>query len=205
MYISLAEFLMQIDKLLLIWIHNDSDSRLLDLIMPVLRNPFTWIPLYLAIAVYVYRKANYSFFLFVFSSLLVFALCDSISAQLLKPLFQRVRPCYNSELQLYIRNLIQCGGLYSLPSTHAANHFGLAFFWYNSISHTTGKKWQWLFIWAAFIGYAQVYVAKHYPSDIVAGALTGIIIAWPVLLLYKFILLEKYSFTGASIKRANSL
>jgi membrane-associated phospholipid phosphatase len=37
----------------------------------------------------------------------------------------------------------------------------------------TGRKWSWLWIWAAVICYAQIYVGKHYPFDILAGALAG--------------------------------
>ena len=60
-----------------------------------------------------------------------------------------------------------------MPSSHAANHFGLAAFWYFSIKKMSGKKWSWLWLWAATICYAQIYVGKHFPFDILAGSLTG--------------------------------
>jgi undecaprenyl-diphosphatase len=60
-----------------------------------------------------------------------------------------------------------------MPSNHAANHFGLAAFWFFSLRSITGKKWQWLWFWAAAVCYAQIYVGKHYPFDIVVGSLTG--------------------------------
>jgi undecaprenyl-diphosphatase len=60
-----------------------------------------------------------------------------------------------------------------MPSSHAANHFGLAAFWYWSIKSMTGRKWKWLSLWAAAVCYAQIYVCKHYPFDIAAGALFG--------------------------------
>ncbi len=37
----------------------------------------------------------------------------------------------------------------------------------------TGKKWYWLWLWAFLVCYAQVYVGKHYPGDILAGAVFG--------------------------------
>jgi undecaprenyl-diphosphatase len=37
-------------------------------------------------------------------------------------------------------------------------------------------KWVWLaWLWAALISYAQVYVGVHYPSDILGGAILGLI------------------------------
>jgi membrane-associated phospholipid phosphatase len=35
----------------------------------------------------------------------------------------------------------------------------------------------WLFLWAAAICYAQVYVGVHYPIDVIGGCLLGITIA----------------------------
>ena len=71
---------------------------------------------------------------------------------------------------------MDCGGRYSMPSSHAANHMGLAAFWYGSIAVITGRKWTWLWYWALAIGYAQIYVGKHYPFDVLAGSLLGYII-----------------------------
>jgi undecaprenyl-diphosphatase len=72
-----------------------------------------------------------------------------------------------------------------MPSNHAANHFGLATFWYFSIqtmragdqTDKSGVKkwWGLLFVWAAAICYAQIYVGKHYPFDILVGACTGLL------------------------------
>jgi len=50
----------------------------------------------------------------------------------------------------------------------------------------TGKKWGWLWIWAIAICYAQVYVGKHYPFDILAGALTGYITGMGMSRLFLF-------------------
>jgi undecaprenyl-diphosphatase len=105
---------------------------------------------------------------------------------LLKPLFGRLRPCHDPEVQSLLRGLVDCGGMYSMPSNHAANHFGLASFWFFSIRAMTGRKWHWLWVWAAAICYAQIYVGKHYPFDILVGSVVGFLTGWSTfrLLVY---------------------
>jgi membrane-associated phospholipid phosphatase len=173
---SLPDLIERIDKLLFIYIHNDSNSAVLDSMMLLIRNQYTWVFLYVFLLTYVYLKAKKVFWVFILFSLATFALCDSISAAFLKPLLGRVRPCHDPEVQAFVRNLLDCGGIYSFPSSHAANHFGLATFWFIFFQKINHSKWSWLFVWAAIIGYAQVYVGKHYPLDIVAGAMLGLLL-----------------------------
>ncbi len=166
-----------IDKIIFLIIHNDSDHKVLDSIIPIFRNANTWIPLYIFILYFSIKVGNVKAWQFILFTILTFAASDIISAAVLKPMFARLRPCHDPELRSLIRNIIPCGGLYSLPSSHAANHFALACFWYRAIFIMTGKKWKWLWIWASVIGYSQIYVGKHYPSDILAGAILGCLIA----------------------------
>lgn len=173
---SFFNWLDKIDTSLFILIHNDSDHAFLDKIMLLLRNPYTWIPLYCFVLWYVVKTDRKKALQFIILSLVTFAITDSVSSGLLKPFFGRLRPCCEPQLKGFIRNLIDCGGMYSFPSSHAANHFGLATFWFWSILLITGKKWNWLWVWAIAICYAQVYVGKHYPFDMVAGGFFGWIV-----------------------------
>jgi undecaprenyl-diphosphatase len=72
--------------------------------------------------------------------------------------------------------LDHCSGGFSFTSSHAANHFGLAMFLFMSLIPLF-KKYTWLFfIWAGIISYAQVYVGVHYPLDVLAGAMIGLVV-----------------------------
>jgi undecaprenyl-diphosphatase len=186
------ETLKRLDKLLFILIHNDSDHFILDNIMLAIRNPYTWIPLYAFILFYAIKKAGNRAWLFILLSILTFVITDGLSASVLKPFFARIRPCGDPELIPHIRNLIDCGGMYSFPSSHASNHFGLAAFWFWSVWKLTGNKWHWLWVWAALIGYAQIYVGKHFPLDIVAGALLGWVIGNTMAKAFEFIWESKF-------------
>jgi undecaprenyl-diphosphatase len=173
---SILKWLDRIDKVLFLLIQHDSDHSILDKVMPVLREPLTWVPLYLFLLYYSIRKAKNRAWLFILLSILCVAITDSVSGVLLKPLFARLRPCYDAELQVYIRGLTDCGGLY----------VGLAAFWYWSFYLMTGRKWTWLWVWALAIGYAQVYVGKHYPFDVLAGSLLGMVIGTGMAKLFEY-------------------
>ena len=77
----------------------------------------------------------------------------------------------------------------SFPSGHAAFFFGLATAYFLSKkirpegapqSGTIRRVSFWLFVAAALISLARVFVGVHYPSDILAGALVGIFSGWLV-------------------------
>jgi membrane-associated phospholipid phosphatase len=177
----------KLDKALFILIHNDADHPVLDNIMLLIRNPYTWIPLYVFFLFYFIKIAGHRAWLIIIISIISFAITDSLSASLLKPLIGRTRPCFDPALQPFLRNILDCGGRYSFPSSHASNHFGLATFWFWVIYNQTSKKWYWLFIWAAVISYAQVYVGKHYPLDVAGGALLGYLVGVLCTKIYEFI------------------
>lgn len=149
----------------------------LDDLMLLLRQPYTWIPLYLFFLLFFYSNCRKYLLPIVALSLVTFAITDFTSASIIKPFFERLRPCHDPTLQFAINNIAGCGGLFGMPSSHASNHFGLATFWFLVIKHTLNLRWFWLFGWAFIICYAQVYVGVHFPGDILVGALLGIAVA----------------------------
>lgn len=172
---SFWEILEAIDKNVFTFINVDASAPWLDGFMKLLRNAPVWIPLYAFMVYWVIRFGRPYAWQFILLTIVTFAFNDFVSAKVLKPWIERPRPCYDAELSLVMRNLVGCGGRYGFPSSHAANHFGLAMFWFYSIQLIRGQRWHWLWGWAFMIGYAQVYVGKHYPLDIVGGAVMGII------------------------------
>lgn len=153
--------------------------------MLLLRDAITWVPLYLFFLLFFYFNCRRYLAPIVIFSILTFAITDYTSAGIIKPLVARLRPCHDPFIHFKINNLAGCGGLFSMPSTHATNHFGLATFWYIVIQQTFDYKWTWLFMWAFAICYAQVYVGVHYPLDVMFGALLGILVGLGTGTLYK--------------------
>lgn len=165
-----------------------------DVLMPFVRIPYIWAPVYMFLLVWMWVNHRYKGLFWCFCFFMTFVFCDYISASLIKNLIQRLRPCNDESLRYLIRQIVKCGSGYSFPSSHATNHFGLSFF----IIFTLKKYSKWIyplaFFWALLICFAQVYVGVHYPFDILGGAVLGILIA-KLFSIYFVNRIQKYAGT----------
>ncbi len=162
-------------------INEISVAPYLDTLCPLLRNPFFWVPLYGFILTWALLRSRWGW-QWVVVLFVVFAFTDLFSAQLIKPIVERVRPCHSLD---FARRLVHCGSGYSFPSSHAANHFGISFFMLFTIArHSRWWTKSMLLLWAFAVSYAQIYVGVHYPLDVIAGGLLGWLIAQVISLYY---------------------
>lgn len=171
---NITQRLLDADRKLFYLINTKLSVSPLDNVMLLIRQPFTWIPLYLFFLLFFYENCRKFLIPIIALSLVTFTFTDFTSASILKPLIGRLRPCHDPSLPFSVNNIAGCGGLFSMPSSHAANHFGLATFWFHVIKETLNRKWYWLWLWAFIICYSQIYAGVHYPGDIATGALLGV-------------------------------
>lgn len=173
--LSILQNLEQFDQWLFKKINSQWTNPVFDLILPYFREQNFWMPLYLFLFVFVAANFKKNGWWWIIFFLCTVALTDMIGTRVFKHAFERLRPCNDPAFLSYVRLLLkECAGGYSFISNHAANHFGIATFFYFTLRHYL-PKWAWIgFIWAFFIGYAQIYVGIHYPFDVAAGALLGI-------------------------------
>jgi membrane-associated phospholipid phosphatase len=171
----LDELLRQ-DLRLFFRINNQLQHPILDAVIPWLREPFFWAPLYMFLLVFVVSNYGWRAFWWIAFFLITFGLADQTSLHI-KEAVGRLRPCRDPAIQHYVRLLVNyCPRSGSFTSSHAANHFALATFCFLTFRHIS--KWfaSLFFVWAIAIGFAQVYVGVHFPLDILGGAILGMFI-----------------------------
>jgi undecaprenyl-diphosphatase len=155
----------------------------LDPIMKIFSSIKIWIFLYLTIiSIICWNKRIWS--IATLAVLAVsFTLADQLSVHLFKNVFERLRPCHLEELRTVIHSLEDCGGKYGFISNHAANSFCFAMFtaWFFKNKYCTIL----IFFWAICVSYSRIYVGKHFPLDVICGAVFGIVCLQTGLLLYK--------------------
>lgn len=177
--------LLHFDESLFFLINRDGQSLFLDWLMPIWRNKYTWIPLYVGLAAFAGYKFRWKALWWGLLLALTVAAGDMISHRVIKKQVQRPRPCQTESIREEVRLLVPCGGGYSFTSNHATNHFALAAFF----AGTTGvffRRRRWLlYVWAFGVAYAQVYVGLHYPLDVAAGGILGLIIGGITTFIWK--------------------
>ena len=176
------ETLSTIDSDLFLFL-NGLHTDWLDEVMIAITQMWVWVPLYLLLIYWTVKQyGKRCWWIFLAVGIVVFC-SDQLSAHVCKPLFQRLRPCYNADLQdlIYLPKGL-AGGKYGFVSSHAANTFAVAAF----LTPTLCKNRNWmgfvLYLWAFISSYSRIYLGFHYPGDIFCGAILGILVG---LILWK--------------------
>ena len=167
-----------LDKALIVAWHEGWHPAALDAVAPWWRDRDTWLaPYALLVGWLVWRFRKTGAYLALAAAATV-AVADTVAAGVLKKVFARLRPCNVPEVAERLDLLTGCGPGLSFPSAHATNHFALAAFLGLTCFAARPLPRVLAYAWAASIALAQVYVGRHYPSDVAAGTLLGIGLGW---------------------------
>lgn len=164
---------------------NGAHNAFLDSLMVILTSGLTWVPLYIAL-LYLVIKNNESMAqigLIVGCCALCFFITEFVTEGLVKPAVARPRPGNDPEWMYMVHVVNNRRGLdYSFFSAHAANTFGIAVFFCLLVRDTV---FSWLMVtWSLVNCYTRLYLAMHYPSDILVGLAFGASVGALVYLVY---------------------
>jgi len=188
----------RLDQQLLLSI-NSLNTPFWDSVMHAISGKLIWVPLYLAILIYLGITYKRKFYIILIFIILAATLSDQ-SSVLVKNIFHRLRPCNDPSLTGLVHLVNgECGGLYSFVSSHATNSFDVAMLSLLFIR----KRWYSvsIIIWASIVGFSRIYLGVHYPGDVLCGSLLGAFVGWSMYSLYvltdETILQHKSYFTSA--------
>lgn len=104
-----------------------------------------------------------------------------INNNLIKNIVQRPRPYVTfTDLQIIIPQPSE----FSFPSGHTSSSFASAAVFYRHLPKKFGVP---AVILAALIGFSRLYVGVHYPTDVLAGAVMGILLSYMAEYLVDFL------------------
>lgn len=175
----MLEALLQYDIALLRWI-NGHHNTVLDWTMWSVSQHWCWlVVILLAFVLITLRVEPRRWWLVLVGIGVCFFMADQGSVHLFKETVCRLRPCHALDNVRMFRT--GCGGLYGFVSSHAANAFAILTFMWMRYRHSCRWGVILLMLWAVLTCYSRAYLGKHYPGDLVCGALFGIvcgIIVW---------------------------
>jgi undecaprenyl-diphosphatase len=164
------------DEMILFWLQTNLASQFSDAI-------FRWFssrigfsfPILLALLITAIKKEGRQGIGWWFALILVVAIGDQFGNQL-KTLFSELRPCAND---------LTCHSVAKgMPSNHALTFYTASLF--VILTRPAWRRWHRLLLTSALLtSLSRIYLAKHFPSQVVAGIFIGIYLGVVAAALYR--------------------
>ncbi len=152
------EHALHLDIALLVWVQETLGPGARG-VMEVLSDLKWSLPILLLVVLGLWTRGGRAGRAAVVGALALVLVSDQLSSSVLKPAFGRARPS---------------GHGLSFPSSHATNVFAQAAFWGRLYPRTLGA----LVALAVAVGVSRIYLNKHFPSDVLGGAVIGATVGW---------------------------
>jgi undecaprenyl-diphosphatase len=154
------------DNFILLFIKDNMHGAIMDKIMVMITTLGNAGAVWIIIAILLMASKNYRIAGFMVLGALI--LSTILGEGIVKHLIQRVRPSVNIPAT---NLLIAKPSSYSFPSAHTTSSFAAA----GILSRYLKKYTIAFFILAALIAFSRLYLNVHYPTDVLAGVVLGLI------------------------------
>ena len=182
---NLVEQILPYERETFLWL-NEFHNSFWDSFMWMYSGKATWIPLVLVgLGVFFYKTKWKQGVLLLLCMVLLGALCDQLSAGIIKPIFERLRPSHHPDFKDYVTIVNDYrGGRFGFISAHAANGFGIATFL--SFLFKYRRFTVVIFLWATLTCYSRIYLGVHFISDVIGGMMLGTLVGFLIYLLFQY-------------------
>lgn len=162
-------FLLQLDNQLFIFIsrlpHNFITDSFFAFFSGIGTGGIVWFLVITALFIREEIKDKVGFYALILAIITSFIIVENG----FKNIIARPRP-QSSILQM--ETIGDIGNSFSFPSGHATLAFAAAYIL--AVHH---KKWaRWYYFLASLIAFSRIYLGRHYPSDVIIGAILGVLI-----------------------------
>lgn len=167
-----------------------------------------WAPAAIALLVLLIRNKKIESLWIITAIALMFVFVDQIAAEVIKPLVGRPRPTHDMLLIPVLETVGGYrGGNYGFVSNHAANVFAFATF--TSLLFKHKGYGLCIYAWAVLVSFSRLYLAVHFLTDLICGAMFGSLSAYAFYQLYAKIVytnterynINKYQYTKSLYKK----
>lgn len=185
--LSALQTLIDWDTQALLWI-NGMHCDYADNLMEMISGRFVWIPLYVSLAVMMFRHFDRRIAAAcIVAAVILLVLDDQICSSVVRRAVGRLRPANPDNPISPLVHIVDGyrGGPFGFPSAHSTNSWGLAFLMtYVFRRHLIA--WP-MALWAVLMCYSRMYLGVHYPGDLLAGMLLGMMLSTMVYCLFAWI------------------
>lgn len=176
------QYIQNTDNAILNFIYNNMHSRFLDVLMPLISSVGNLAAIWIIIALIFIVAKKYRMQGFMIIGAI--SLCGIIGNLLIKPFVARIRPyVFSTTVYLLIPRLKD----YSFPSGHAMAAFAAA----TVIYYSNRRLGAIAMILASLIAFSRLYLYVHYPSDVIAGMLIGILVAFVTIKTFNILIAKQ--------------
>ncbi|WP_417356675.1 phosphatase PAP2 family protein [Flavobacterium sp.] len=179
----MLDSLIELDKNLLIYL-NSLGTPAFDGFWLFITKQLNWIPVFLFLLYLTFKNLGWRNTVLVIIMLSLLITLTDQTTNLFKNTVQRLRPLNNPDIAGFVRGF-KYSSSYSFFSGHASNSMACAFFLYHVLKPHVKHMWI-IFLWPLIFAYSRIYLALHYPGDILSGFVWGIFTSSLLLILYRF-------------------